>query len=133
MAVKRIGLLTGGGDVPGLNSVIKSATYRSSENDIEILGLRRGWEALTHLNADDPASRAHYVIQLTRENTRKSTGMAVQCSTRVAPTPPKYEIYPPIWTARTFRPQRAKTTSRPRPGTSPPKWLPTSRLSASNT
>src|SRR6516162_8453621 len=70
MAVKRIGLLTGGGDVPGLNSVIKSATYRSSENDIEILGLRRGWEALTHLNADDPASRAHYVIQLTRENTR---------------------------------------------------------------
>jgi len=70
MAVKRIGLLTGGGDVPGLNSVIKSATYRSSENDIEILGLRRGWEALTHLNADDPASRAHYVTQLTRENTR---------------------------------------------------------------
>src|SRR5215470_12463086 len=70
MAVKRIGMLTGGGDVPGLNAVIKSATYRSSENNIEILGLRRGWEALTHLNVDDPASRAHYVIQLTRENTR---------------------------------------------------------------
>ena len=29
MAVKRIGILTGGGDVPGLNAVIKSATYRS--------------------------------------------------------------------------------------------------------
>lgn len=70
MAVKRIGILTGGGDVPGLNAVIKSATYRSSENNIEIVGLRRGWEALTHLNIDDPASRAHYVIQLTRENTR---------------------------------------------------------------
>ncbi|MGB8078859.1 MAG: 6-phosphofructokinase, partial [Pseudolabrys sp.] len=70
MAVKRIGILTGGGDVPGLNAVIKSATYRSSENNIEIVGLRRGWEALTHLNVDDPASRAHYVIQLTRENTR---------------------------------------------------------------
>ena len=40
MAIKRIGILTGGGDVPGLNAVIKSATYRSSENDIEILGLR---------------------------------------------------------------------------------------------
>ncbi|MGC1592224.1 MAG: 6-phosphofructokinase, partial [Pseudolabrys sp.] len=65
MAVKRIGILTGGGDVPGLNAVIKSATYRSSENNIEIVGLRRGWEALTHLNIDDPASRAHYVIQLT--------------------------------------------------------------------
>ncbi len=70
MAIKRIGILTGGGDVPGLNAVIKSATYRCSENDIEIFGLRRGWEALTHLNVDDPASLERYVIQLTRENTR---------------------------------------------------------------
>ena len=59
MAVKRIGMLTGGGDVPGLNAVIKSATYRSSENNIEIVGLRRGWEELTHINVDDPASWAH--------------------------------------------------------------------------
>ena len=70
MAIKRIGILTGGGDVPGLNAVIKSATYRSSENDIEILGLRRGWEALTHLNSEDASSRSRYVIQLNRENTR---------------------------------------------------------------
>ena len=70
MAIKRIGILTGGGDVPGLNAVIKSATYRCSENNIEIFGLRRGWEALTHLNVDDSASRERYVIQLTRENTR---------------------------------------------------------------
>jgi 6-phosphofructokinase 1 len=70
MAIKRIGILTGGGDVPGLNAVIKSATYRSSENDIEIFGLRRGWEALTHLNIEDASSRSHYVIQLNRENTR---------------------------------------------------------------
>src|SRR3974390_655028 len=70
MAVKRIGILTGGGDVPGINAVIKSATYRSCENNIEILGLRRGWEALTHLNVNGPASRARYIIQLTRENTR---------------------------------------------------------------
>ena len=70
MAKKRIGILTGGGDVPGLNSVIKSVTYRSSENDIEVFGLRRGWEALTHLNLEDPTSRSHYVIPLNRENTR---------------------------------------------------------------
>jgi ATP-dependent phosphofructokinase / diphosphate-dependent phosphofructokinase len=70
MAKKRIGILTGGGDVPGLNSVIKTVTYRSSENDIEVLGLRRGWEALTHLNVDDPASRRRYVMPLDRENTR---------------------------------------------------------------
>ena len=36
MAKKRIGILTGGGDVPGLNSVIKSVAYRSNENDIEV-------------------------------------------------------------------------------------------------
>src|SRR5262245_18802298 len=70
MAKQRIGILTGGGDVPGLNSVIKSVTYRGSEDDIEVLGLRRGWEALTHLNLEDPASRSRYVIPLNRDNTR---------------------------------------------------------------
>jgi 6-phosphofructokinase len=70
MAIKRIGILTGGGDVPGLNTVIKSITYRSSENDIEVFGLRRGWEALTHLNLEDPANRSRYVIPLNLENTR---------------------------------------------------------------
>ncbi len=67
---KRIGILTGGGDVPGLNSVIKSVTYRSSENNCEVVGLRRGWEALTHVNFDDPASVKRYVLPLDRENTR---------------------------------------------------------------
>ena len=70
MAKKRIGIFTGGGDVPGLNSVIKTVTYRSSENNIEVVGLRRGWEALTHLNVDDPDSRRRYVVALDRENTR---------------------------------------------------------------
>jgi 6-phosphofructokinase 1 len=70
MAKKRIGILTGGGDVPGLNAVIKTVTYRSSDDDIEVVGLRRGWEALTHLNLEDPASRRRYVITLDRENTR---------------------------------------------------------------
>src|SRR5436309_2131150 len=70
MAKKRIGILTGGGDVPGLNTVIKTVTYRGSESDIEVIGLRRGWEALTHVNLDDPVSRSHYVVPLNRENTR---------------------------------------------------------------
>src|SRR5262245_16521211 len=70
MAKKRIGILTGGGDVPGLNSVIKTVTYRSSENNIEVIGLRRGWEALTHVNLDDAESRRRYIMVLDRENTR---------------------------------------------------------------
>ena len=38
---KRIGILTGGGDVPGLNSVIKEVVYRGTENNCEIYGIRR--------------------------------------------------------------------------------------------
>ena len=70
MARKRIGILTGGGDVPGLNSVIKEVVYRSSENECDVIGIRRGWEGLTHLNLDDPASEEHYIMPLDRANTR---------------------------------------------------------------
>src|SRR5215510_11536477 len=67
---RRIGILTGGGDVPGLNSVIKSVVYRGSEDKIEVTGIRRGWEGLTHVNLDDSASRDRYILPLDRENTR---------------------------------------------------------------
>jgi ATP-dependent phosphofructokinase / diphosphate-dependent phosphofructokinase len=70
MTAKRIGILTGGGDVPGLNSVIKSVVYRGGELGCEVLGIRRGWEGLTNVNLSDPASRAHYILPLNRENTR---------------------------------------------------------------
>ena len=45
----KVGILTGGGDVPGLNSVIKGVTYRASELNYEVIGIRRGWEGLTHV------------------------------------------------------------------------------------
>ena len=70
MPNQRIGILTGGGDVPGLNSVIKEVTYRATENNCQVVGLRRGWEGLTNLNIDDPSSRTKYVLPLSRENTR---------------------------------------------------------------
>ncbi len=52
----RVGILTGGGDVPGLNSAIKAATLRLIEAGHEMLGIRRGWYGLLHLNMDDPDS-----------------------------------------------------------------------------
>src|SRR5512140_1589015 len=70
MAKKLIGILTGGGDVPGLNSVIKSVVYRGAEYDHQVIGIRRGWEGLTHLNLDDPESKSRYILPLNRENTR---------------------------------------------------------------
>lgn len=68
-ATRRIGILTGGGDVPGLNAVIKSVVYRSTALGYEVLGIRRGWEGLTHLRPGgepDP----DYVRPLDRANTR---------------------------------------------------------------
>ena len=70
MASKRIGILTGGGDVPGLNHAIKAFVYRATEVGHEVIGLRRGWEGLTHLNLDDEESRNRYVKPLDRNNTR---------------------------------------------------------------
>ncbi len=67
--MKRIGILTGGGDVPGLNSVIKSVVYRSSEVGWETLGIRRGWKGLTHVDPsrDDGGG---YLRMLDRVSTR---------------------------------------------------------------
>ncbi len=88
MRPKRIGILTGGGDVPGLNSVIKSVTYRGWEKGWETVGIRRGFEGLTHVNLDDPVSKAHYVIDLNRDNTRTidRTGGTILHSTRIGPS-----------------------------------------------
>jgi len=43
---KKIAILTGGGDVPGLNSCIKQVVGRALENDYDVIGVRRGWEGL---------------------------------------------------------------------------------------
>jgi 6-phosphofructokinase 1 len=96
MAARRIGILTGGGDVPGLNSVIKSVVYRSSEIGCEVIGLRRGWEGLTHVDLRDPASRGRYVLPLNRENTRviDRTGGTYLHSSRTNPS--KMKKLPPV-------------------------------------
>jgi ATP-dependent phosphofructokinase / diphosphate-dependent phosphofructokinase len=70
MKSKRVGILTGGGDVPGLNSVIKTVVYHGYETGCQVTGIRRGWEGLTHVNFDDPASVSRYIIPLNRDNTR---------------------------------------------------------------
>jgi ATP-dependent phosphofructokinase / diphosphate-dependent phosphofructokinase len=85
---KRIGILTGGGDVPGLNSVIKEVVFRGTENDCEIIGIRRGWEGLTHLNLEDPAGKDRYIRPLDRSNTRTIDryGGTILHSSRTNPT-----------------------------------------------
>jgi len=66
----KIGILTGGGDVPGLNPAIKAAVYRAIDEGHEIVGFRRGWAGLLYLNIDDPRSIEKYVLPLDKQNTR---------------------------------------------------------------
>src|SRR6202042_1732406 len=102
MATQRIGILTGGGDVPGLNSVIKEVTYRATENNCEVVGIRRGWEGLTHVNLADPDSKSRYVLPLTRLNTRtidRYSGTVLH-SSRTNPT--KMSVLPDFLKGQSF-------------------------------
>ncbi|MGK2849614.1 MAG: 6-phosphofructokinase [Candidatus Limnocylindrales bacterium] len=85
---KRIAILTGGGDVPGLNAVIKSVVYRATEAGYEVLGLRRGWEALTHVQPELPDGGGRgYLHPLDRINTRTidRTGGTILHTSRTNP------------------------------------------------
>jgi 6-phosphofructokinase len=95
-ASRRIGILTGGGDVPGLNAVIKSVVYRATDLGYEVLGIRRGWEGLTHARRDldlDP----EYIRVLDRTNTRTidRTGGTVLHTSRTNPRKMRTSSLPP--------------------------------------
>src|SRR5450759_3018544 len=85
-APRRIGILTGGGDVPGLNAVIKSVVYRATDLGYEVLGIRRGWEGLTHQRRGSELD-PEYVRVLDRVNTRTidRTGGTILHSSRTNP------------------------------------------------
>jgi len=66
----RIGVLTGGGDVPGLNPCIKAVVNRAEDEGQEVVGIRRGWWGLLHFNPDDPSSVAKCTIELDNAHVR---------------------------------------------------------------
>jgi 6-phosphofructokinase len=66
----RVGVLTGGGDVPGLNPCIKALVMHAIDEGIEVICIRRGWGGLLNFNLDDPASQRENVIRLTRRVVR---------------------------------------------------------------
>ncbi len=70
MAKKTIGLLTGGGDVPGLNPAMKAVVMSALENDYRVIGIRRGWAGLLNYNLDEPSTYHYYAQELTREDVR---------------------------------------------------------------
>ena len=60
----RMGILTGGGDVPGLNASIKAVVMRAASEGHQVVGIRRGWGGLLESNPDDPATIARNSVQL---------------------------------------------------------------------
>jgi 6-phosphofructokinase len=59
-----IAILTGGGDVPGLNPCIKTLVYRAQSEGIRIVGIKRGWAGILQYNPDDPSTSPRCIQEL---------------------------------------------------------------------
>jgi 6-phosphofructokinase 1 len=67
---KTIGILTGGGDVPGLNPAIKSVVVGAMEMGYRVMGIRRGWGGLLHYDLNEPSTHEYYIKELTYNDVR---------------------------------------------------------------
>jgi len=67
---KRVAILTGGGDVPGLNMGLKSLVYRIIDLGFEPIGVRKGWDGLINYNPHDPSTYSDNFIELTKNIVR---------------------------------------------------------------
>ena len=91
-----IGILTGGGDVPGLNPAIRAITIRANREGYKVIGLRRGWAGITNLVREkNPNNRNCYII-LTDDIVNKAgrTGGTFLHSSRTRPSHMKKEDVP---------------------------------------
>jgi 6-phosphofructokinase 1 len=84
----RIAILTGGGDVPGLNPAIRAVTFRALREGYEVIGLRRGWAGITQYISDPKADNSDNVIHLTEEIVNKAgrTGGTFLHTSRTRPS-----------------------------------------------
>ena len=67
---KRVAVLTGGGDVPGLNVAIKAVVVRAAATDIEVVGIRRGWMGLLGIDPADPETVQRFSVPLSLDKVR---------------------------------------------------------------
>ena len=108
---RRIGILTGGGDVPGLNVAIKAVVSQAEMHAIQVTGIRTGWRGVLCVNPDDPATIAQYTLDLNMENVRTidRTGGTILHTSRTNPSnvPPE-EV--PDFVKQEDREQTAKGT-----------------------
>ncbi len=83
-----IAILTGGGDVPGLNPAIRAVTLRAVLEGYRVLGIRRGWRGLVEVVPDPDADNSGAVVELTPEVVRRAgrTGGTFLHSSRTRPS-----------------------------------------------
>ncbi len=67
---KTIGILTGGGDVPGLNPCIKAVVTSAVEEGYKVIGIRRGWGGLLMYNLNEPSTYGYYIRTLEKADVR---------------------------------------------------------------
>lgn len=93
---KSIGILTGGGDVPGLNLVIKAVVLGALEEGLTVYGIRRGWRGLLHYDFGEPSTHVEYIQVLGFENVRKidRTGGTFLHTSRTNPQRVRKELIP---------------------------------------
>lgn len=101
--VKRIGVLTGGGDVPGLNTIIRDIVLRADKENIEVYGLKRGWGSLVFMDPEKKWKNPEHVIKLTFSEVRKidRDGGTFLHTSRV--NPPKMKKNPDLLKYRGFQ------------------------------
>ena len=83
-----IGILTGGGDVPGLNPAIRAVTFRALREGYQVIGLRRGWAGITDVIRDKNADNSNNYQILTEEIVNKAgrTGGTFLHTSRTRPS-----------------------------------------------
>jgi len=92
VAVKKnkgvIAILTGGGDVPGLNPAIRAVTIRANREGYKVIGLRRGWAGITELIRDNKADNSNCYQVLTDDIVNKAgrTGGTFLHTSRTRPS-----------------------------------------------
>jgi len=83
-----IAILTGGGDVPGLNPAIRAITIRALREGYQVIGLRRGWAGIVELVRDKKADNSDKYMVLTEEIVNKAgrTGGTFLHTSRTRPS-----------------------------------------------
>ena len=83
-----IAILTGGGDVPGLNPAIRAVTIRANREGYKVIGLRRGWAGITEIIRDNKADNSNCYQILTDDIVNKAgrTGGTFLHTSRTRPS-----------------------------------------------